>query len=273
MTGGQPPAVRLERASLRLGGRPIWTDVSLAVASGELLAVMGPNGAGKTSLLRAVLGLQRLSAGTVQVGGRAPRPGNPAIGYVPQQRAFDPDLPIRGRDLVGFGLDGHRWGVTLRPEAARRRIDSILALLDAADYADAPIGRLSGGEQQRLRIAQALIGDPTLLLCDEPLLSLDLHFQQVIVQLIADWNRSRGATVIFVTHDINPLLPVVDRILLLAGARWAAGSPDEILTSETLSRVYGLPVEVLRHRGRVLVVGAELGGHEPVLAAHGDVSE
>jgi zinc/manganese transport system ATP-binding protein len=272
VSNGQTPAVRLERASLRLGGRPIWTDVSLTVAAGEFLAVMGPNGVGKTSLLRAVLGLQPLAAGTVHVGGRAPRPGNAAIGYVPQQRAFDPDLPIRGRDLVGFGLNGHRWGVTLRPDAARQRIDRILTLVDAAAYADAPIGRLSGGEQQRLRIAQALVSDPTLLLCDEPLLSLDLHYQQVIVQLIADWNRSRGATVIFVTHDINPLLSVVDRILLLTGARWAAGSPDEILTSEALSRVYGLPVEVLRHRGRVLVVGAELGGHEPVLTAHRDVS-
>ena len=271
MIDGQPPAVRLERASLRLGGRPIWTDVSLTVASGEFLAVIGPNGVGKTSLLRVVLGLQSLSAGTVQVGGRAPRPGNAPIGYVPQQRAFDPDLPIRGRDLVGFGLNGHRWGVTVRPEGVRKRVDGILRRLDAARYADAPVGQLSGGEQQRLRIAQALVGDPTILLCDEPLLSLDLHFQQVIVQLIADWNRSRGATVIFVTHDVNPLLSAVDRILLLAGARWAAGSPDEILTSETLTRVYGLPVEVLRHRGRVLVVGAELGGHEPVLAAHEDV--
>ncbi len=265
MSVEQPP-VRLVEATLRLGGRTLWEDMSLVVPRGEFLAVLGPNGAGKTSLLRVLLGLQHLSRGQVRIDGRPPMRGSVAIGYVPQQRAFDPDLPVRGRDLVAFGLDGHRWGVSRHLRTSEERIEEILKLVGAERYADAPIGRLSGGEQQRLRIAQALVGNPRLLLCDEPLLSLDPNSQQAVVQLIAEWNRRRNATVVFVTHDINPLHAVARRVLLLAGGRWAAGPVEQVLTTETLSRLYGTPVEVLTVQGRVVVLGAELGGHEPVPA-------
>lgn len=258
------PAIRLDHALLHFGHGPLWEGLSLVVPPGEFLAVLGPNGTGKTSLLRVLLGLQPLSAGQAEVLGRVPHRGNPAIGYVPQQRAFDADLPLRGRDLVRFGLDGHQWGFTRDSRVARRQVDEILTLLDARAFADEPIGRLSGGEQQRLRVAQALIGRPRLLLCDEPLLSLDLNYQQTIVQLLSEWSRQRGVTVIFVTHDVNPLLAVIDRVLLLAGGPWAVGDVDEVLTSETLTRLYRRPVEVLRIEGRVVVLGAELGGHEPL---------
>jgi zinc/manganese transport system ATP-binding protein len=183
---------------------------------------------------------------------------------VPQQRAFDRDLALRGRDLVALGADGHRWGWSFSSRATAQRVDEMLRAVDAQRYANTQVGRLSGGEQQRLRVAQALIGHPRILLCDEPLLSLDPNYQQAIVELVADWNRRHGATVVFVTHDINPVLSAVDRVLLLAGGRWAVGHPDTVLTSETLSRVYGAPVDVLRVRGRVVVLGVELGGHEPL---------
>jgi zinc/manganese transport system ATP-binding protein len=261
----EPLSIRLEKATLRLGGRTLWEDVSLAVQRGEFLAILGPNGAGKTSLLRVFLGLQRLSQGQVQIDGHPPTRGSAEIGYVPQQRAFDPDLPVRGRDLVAFGLDGHRWGFS-RHIRAPEPVEDMLRLVRADGYADAPIGLLSGGEQQRLRIAQALVGDPRLLLCDEPLLSLDPNSQQAIVQLIAEWARRRNATVVFVSHDINPVRAVASRVLLLAGGGWAVGPAERVLTTETLSRLYGTPVEVLHVQGRVVVLGAELGGHEPVPA-------
>ncbi len=260
----EAPALRLDAATLWLGRKPLWEQLTLTVPHGEFLAVLGPNGSGKTSLLRSFVGLQPLTAGRVEVLGRPARRGNPLLGYVPQQRAFDPDLALRGRDLVALGLDGHRWGWSLPSRAAAQHVDGMLRAVDAQHYAGTPIGRLSGGEQQRLRIAQALIGHPRILLCDEPLLSLDPNYQQAIVQLVSDWSRRHGATVVFVTHDINPVLSAVDRVLLLAGGRWVVGHPDTVLTSETLSKLYGAQVDVLRTRGRIVVLGVDLGGHEPL---------
>ncbi len=260
----EAPALHLDGATLWLGRKLLWEQIALTVRPGEFLAVLGPNGSGKTSLLRAFLGLQPLTSGRVEVLGRPPRRGNPHVGYVPQQRAFDRDLALRGRDLVALGVDGHRWGWSFPSRAAAQQVDEMLRAVDAQRFAGTQIGRLSGGEQQRLRIAQALIGHPRILLCDEPLLSLDPNFQQAIVELVADWNRRQGATVVFVTHDINPVLSAVDRVLLLVGGRWAVGRPDTVLTSETLSRVYGAQVDVLRVRGRVVVLGVDLGGHEPL---------
>jgi zinc/manganese transport system ATP-binding protein len=177
------------------------------------------------------------------------------VGYVPQQRAFDRDLALRARDLVRLGLDGHRWGNGRLSSDERARIDRAIASVGASDYADAPIGRLSGGEQQRLRIAQALVADPALLLADEPLLSLDLAYQHTITGLLDERRRTAGTPVLFVTHDINPVLGLVDKVLYLAPGNWAIGAPDEVLTSETLTQLYGTDVDVLRVRGRVVVVG------------------
>jgi zinc/manganese transport system ATP-binding protein len=249
------PVVRFTDATLAYHGRRVWTDLSLTFEASSFVAVLGPNGSGKTSLLRAILGLTPLSSGTVEVLGSPPRRGNPGIGYVPQHQSFDRDLPLRGRDLVELGIDGHRWGFG-RPSAANRRtVANAIDAVEATAFADAPIGRLSGGEQQRLRIAQALVGDPALLLCDEPLASLDLRHQQEITELIAGWHGRSGGTVLFVTHDINPILPLVDRVLFVVNGRWAAGSPDDVLTSERLSDLYGSHVDVLRVHDRLLVVG------------------
>jgi len=253
--------VSLRDATLRFGARVLWDRLDLDVAAGEFVAVLGPNGAGKTSLLRVLLGLQPLTAGTVLVNGGSPRRGSGDVGYVPQQRGFDRDLPLRGRDLVRLGLDGHRWGWS-RPSRARRRlVDQAITAVGAAGYADAPVGMLSGGEQQRLRIAQALLGDPVLLLCDEPLLSLDLRQQQAVIGLIDRQRREHDSAVLLVTHEINPVLPLVDRVLYLVGGRWAIGTPDEVMTTERLSDLYQAPVDVLRVRDRIVVVGAPEAGH------------
>jgi zinc/manganese transport system ATP-binding protein len=248
--------VRIRDADLRFDTRTIWRGLHLDIAAGEFVAVLGPNGSGKTSLLKVLLGLLPLSGGTVEVCGRTPRRGSDLVGYVPQQKSFDPDIPLRGRDLVRLGLDGHRWGFGRDRKKATKKVDAAIASVGATAYAAAPLGRLSGGEQQRLRIAQALLGEPRVLLCDEPLLSLDLSHQRATSALIDQRRRGAATSVIFVTHEINPVLPLVDRVLYLVGGRWAVGTPDEIMTSDTLSNLYGTNVDVLRVRDRIVVVGA-----------------
>lgn len=252
------PVAVFDDARLALGARTLWSGLDLQIRPGEYVAVLGGNGTGKTSLLKVLLGLMPLSGGSVRVHGQPPRRGSTAIGYVPQQRAFPAEAPMRGRDLVGMGLDGHRWGVRLRGLGqARRRVEEALEQVGALDYADAPVGLLSGGEQQRLRIAQALITRPDLLLFDEALLSLDMGHQREVADLVAEQSRSAGAAVLFVTHDINPIIDDVDRVLYLANGSFRIGAPQEVLRSEVLSELYGAPIEVVRAGGRIIVVGAE----------------
>ena len=255
------PVLSLRGAGVRFGERTLWDGLELDVAPGEFVAVLGPNGSGKTTLVRVLLGLLPLSSGEVRVGGAPPRRGSPTIGYIPQQKALEPELPLRGRDLVGLGLDGHRLGVGLRGRSTRRaKVDAALAAVGGTAYADAPVGRLSGGEQQRLRVAQALVGDPRVLLCDEPLLSLDLAHQRTVTRLIDERRRTAGTAVLFVTHEINPVLPLVDRVLYLVDGRFRIGPPHEVMTSAVLSELYRTEIDVLRVRDRLVVVGAEGSG-------------
>jgi zinc/manganese transport system ATP-binding protein len=250
------PILSLHDAELTVGGRVLWSGLDLDVAPGEFIAVLGSNGSGKTSLLKAILGQFALSAGEARLLGEPLHRGDRRIGYVPQHRLADDTVLLRGRDLVGLGLDGHHWGIGLPTREHRRRVDALLEAVGASHYARVPVTRLSGGEQQRLRIGQALAGDPSLLLCDEPLSSLDLHAQHVVTELIDRHRRERGFGVLFVTHDVNPILDRVDRVLYLAGHHFRIGTPDEVLRSEVLSELYGSPVDVIRTAGRVVIVGA-----------------
>ncbi|HEY8590312.1 MAG TPA: metal ABC transporter ATP-binding protein [Naasia sp.] len=251
------PALELTGAGITLGGRTLWSGLDLRLVPGELVAVLGPNGAGKSSLLRAVLGQLPLTDGSVRVAG-SPKAGH-RIGYVPQQKLFERGAPLRARDLVAFGLDGDRYGLPIPSAARTRRIDEALAQVGAESYAGRPVGLLSGGEQQRLRIAQALVGRPALLLADEPLLSLDLAHQRAVLDALDAYRRGADAGVLLVTHDVNPLLGMVDRVLYLAPAGHRLGTPDEVFTGEVLTRLYGVHVDVLDVHGRVVVVagGAE----------------
>lgn len=253
--------ISLSGAELAFGDRVLWRDLDLDLRRGEFVAVLGPNGSGKTSFLRVLLGQRRLSAGTLLIDGRPPRRGSDLLGYIPQHRAVHPGTPLRGRDLVRLGVDGHRWGLPTSSRSTRQRVDELLAAVGAAAFADVPLAMLSGGERQRLRVAQALATDPAILLCDEPLLSLDLHHQKVVAELVDARRRSHGTTVVFVTHEINPILDRVDRVLYLAGGRFLVGTPEEVMTSATLSDLYGSPVEVFQVRGRYVVVGAP-GSHD-----------
>jgi zinc/manganese transport system ATP-binding protein len=246
--------VDVRDASVVLGGRTVWSHVDATVRAGEFVAILGPNGVGKSSLLKAILGLVPLSAGQAVVAEH-----HREIGYLPQRRNFDASLRIRGVDVVRLGVDGDRWGLPLpgkRSRAAAARVDELVELVGARAYAHRPIGQLSGGEQQRLLIAQALARRPKLLMLDEPLDSLDLPNQAAIAALISRICRAEHLAVMIVAHDVNPILPYLDRVIYLGRGGAVSGSPDEVITSATLSELYGTPIEVLTASdGRVVVVG------------------
>jgi zinc/manganese transport system ATP-binding protein len=261
-----PPIITLRDARLGYGSRLLWDGLNLDIAPGEFLAVLGANGSGKTSFLKTLLGMAPLTAGSLMIDGEPARRGHRSIGYVPQQKHFAPDTPLRARDLVGLGLDGHKWGIRMRGRSYRQRVDELLAQVGATAYAKIPVGMLSGGEQQRLRIAQALASNPKVLLCDEPLLSLDLNHQKAVSALVGHQAKANGTAVVFVTHEINPILEHVDRVLYLAGGRFTIGTPAQVMTTEVLSGLYGTHVEVLHSNGRIVVVGrpdAVIDGHVP----------
>jgi zinc/manganese transport system ATP-binding protein len=252
-----PAAIELRDAAVVLGRQTIWSEATLGIQPGEFVAVLGPNGAGKSTLLRVLLGELPLSAGTVSVLGTSPRAAKRDIGYLPQRHGFDASMRIRGVDLVRLGLDGDRWGLPLpRRKGPRRRVEEAIALVGASEYARRAVGECSGGEQQRLLIAAALVPRPRMLFLDEPLDSLDLPNQSAVATLLNDICRSEQMTILLVAHDANPLLTHLDRVVYVAGGRILSGPPEEVITSETLSALYGSTVEVLRTSdGRLVVVG------------------
>ena len=255
----------LTGARLAFDDRVLWDKLDLTVRSGEFLAVLGPNGTGKTSLLKVLLGQLPLSAGSVTICGRRVENGSGRIGYVPQHRSVDHGLSLRGQDLVGLGYDGHRWGVTtLRDRAAKRvAVQRALRQVNGVSLAGVPVGVMSGGEMQRVRIAQALATDPVLLLCDEPLLNLDPANARLVSALIDARRREAGTAVLFVTHEVNPVLPYVDRVLYLVEGRFRIGTVEEVMTSATLSELYRADIQVVKVGSRYVVVGEHLdhSGH------------
>ncbi len=242
--------------------RTVWDGASFSIGQGEFVAVLGPNGSGKTTLFRMLLGLAQPLDGSLTVFGTAPRRGNPRIGYVPQQHPIDSETGIEALQLVRLGLDGNHWGMG---SAAQGTAEALAALktVGAEELAYRPLGVLSGGELQRVFLAEALVGKPNLLLLDEPLANLDMRRESDFVRLINDVVRSRHITVLLIAHNINPLLPVLDRVIYVANGRVATGKPADVLTSESLTNLYDIPIEVLKDsHGRIAIIGMEEPTHE-----------
>ena len=252
-------AIELAGVTLTLGARTVLSGVDVTVGEGEFVGLLGANGAGKTTLLRAVLGLIRPAAGRITVMGAPAMRGHAAVGYLPQANRPAIDSRLRGWDFVAAAVDGRRWGLPILHRAGRRDVDRALDLVGATALARRPLGELSGGERQRLMLALALLGEPRLLLLDEPLMSLDPHHQRGVVELVRDLQRDLGLTVLFSAHELSPLLGALDRVLYLGGTQAAIGTVDEVITGPVLSRLYGSPIDVVRLDGRIFVMS---GPHE-----------
>lgn len=246
------------------GDSVVWKDATFAIRKGEFVGVLGPNGAGKSTLFRLLLGLSQSKNGTLSVFGGKPKRGDQKIGYVPQRHSVDPEMNIEALEIVRLVACGGHWGFDLPAGARQERVEALKALRDvgAEELAYRPLGQLSGGELQRVFLAQALSGNPELLLLDEPLANLDIRREGELVQLIKQVVEKRGVTVLLIAHNINPLLPVLDRVMYIANGRIATGQPGEVLNSESLSKLYNAPIEVLKDsRGRIAIIGAEEGAH------------
>ena len=257
--------IELDRATIGIGGRNVLANVSFSVRAGEFIGVLGPNGAGKTTLMRAILGLQPPSAGTLRVFGREPRRGDPQIGYLPQVRTVLPDLRVRGLDFIGSSMHGERWGLPSLNRQDRVTIEATLESVGARDLARRALSDMSGGERQRLLLAQALIGSPKLLLLDEPLISLDQRHQEVVIDVVRKVCREHGITVLFSAHELNQLLGTLDRVLYLGNGQAVLGTVDEVITAPVLSRLYGADIEVVRAGGHIFVMSR---GREVEASAH-----
>ena len=249
------PVLQIRNATLGFGDKTLWSELNLDVQPREFIAVIGANGSGKTSLLKAILGEVQLTSGEIRIDSKLVRRGNHHVGYIPQHRTTDVSVPLLARDMVRLGIDGDRFGPPLPNRRTKALVASVLQSVDASHLANKKIGELSGGELQRLRVGQAVVSSPDLVLADEPLSALDLHQQKVIAELLNRQRNEHEAAVLFVTHDVNPILEFVDRVLYLANGKFRIGTPDEVFRSEVLTELYGTPVDVVRNQGRIVVVG------------------
>jgi len=246
--------IELDRVTIGLGGRNVLVDTSFAIKRGEFIGVLGPNGAGKTTLMRAILGLIPPSTGSIRVFGRAPQRGDAGIGYLAQVRTVLPDLRVRGLDFIASSVHGERWGVPSLKRSDRVMINETLAAVGARDLAERPLAEMSGGERQRLLLAQALLGEPRLLLLDEPLISLDHRYQEAVIELVRRFARERNITVLFSAHELNQLIGALDRVLYLGNGHAALGTVAEVVTAPVLSQLYGADINVVHADGHIFVL-------------------
>ena len=250
-------AVTFDDVTLELGGRTILSSVSFAIEAGEFIGLLGPNGAGKTTLLRAILGLVQPRSGAIGVLGQPALKGNRAVGYMPQVRGST-DLRWTGWDFVAGAAGGHRWGLPRLDRAARDEVAWALDIVGATELARRSLSDLSGGERQRLLLSQALLGRPSLLLLDEPLISLDPTHQRGVVDLVSRLKKELGLAVLFSAHELNPLLNAIDRVLYVGSGRAILGTVDEVITGPILSALYGSQIEVLRIGKRIFVMAGDV---------------
>ena len=264
------PALQISDLAITLGGNAILSGINATINAGEFIGIFGPNGAGKTTLVRAIIGTLAPTHGTIEILGESPHKASRQIGYMPQGHAGFDSTALSARTLVEASCHGDRWGIPWTSAKSRAEVDRVLELAGAASYANRPFSVLSGGERQRVMLAQALLGDPKILVLDEPLASLDPKNQALLIDCICRVKSLTHTTILFVAHDMNPLLRVMDRVLYMAGGGAVLGKIDDVVTSQSLSKLYGFDIEVVRVGTRVFVISAESNMVESACDHHHD---
>jgi zinc/manganese transport system ATP-binding protein len=256
--------ITAEHAVAGYQDKTVWSDASFDIDRGEFVAIIGPNGAGKTTLFRLLLGLQQPVSGTIKIFNAPPKRGNTQIGYVPQRHTIDSETNIESLELVRLGFSGKQWGFNLFSQKDRKAAFDALEAVGARELAHRSLSTLSGGELQRIFLAESLVSNPDILLLDEPLSNLDMRREKELLQLVNNVVRSRNVTALLIAHNINPLLPFLDKVVYIANGKLATGKPKEVLTSESLTALYGVPIEVLNDsKGNIAIIGIEDShGHE-----------
>jgi zinc transport system ATP-binding protein len=237
------PIIRMTDVAFSYNGQPVLEDVNLAITPRDFVTILGPNGGGKTTLLKLMLGLLRPTRGKVRIFGREPWEVRGAIGYMPQHVQVDPSFPVRVLDVVLMGRlhRGRRWGPFGRDD--RRAAVKALADVDMEPLARRSFAELSGGQRQRVLIARALVGDPQLLLFDEPTANLDVVIEGEIHHLLCQLNRQ--VAVVTVSHDVGFVTHCVKTVVCVNRRVWV--HPTEELTGDLIAEVYGGHVRMVRH--------------------------
>lgn len=246
-----------QNVSISFGSREIIRDFSAEIGEREFIGIFGPNGVGKSTLMRAILGLCPMQSGSIHLCGNSHGKANQYIGYLPQSHSFLETSSLTVRALVGAVYHGEKWGIPWFSARTASKVERALELAEAREYANAPFSLLSGGEKKRVMLAQALIHEPKLLILDEPLASLDPKNQMLLVQRILQIQQETDLTILFIAHDVNPLLGAMTRVMYMAEGNIALGRAEEIISNESLSALYGMKIHVLRVEGRVFIVNAE----------------
>jgi zinc/manganese transport system ATP-binding protein len=252
--------VRAKKLSAGYKSNLLWSEADFSISAGEFVGLLGPNGAGKTTLFRILLGLIKPISGELKILGQPPQKGNPRIGYIPQRRVPDSESKLIAVEYVRLAISGTKYGFSL-PAKSRQEYSLALETLnrvDGLDLAESPLSELSGGEMQRIFLAQALVSKPDLILLDEPLANLDIKRSNQLINLVHNIAKEDSIGVVLIAHDINPLLPVIDRIIYIVNGQVATGGLDQVVNSKTLSRLYNAPIEVIKDsKGRIAVLGTE----------------
>ncbi len=241
-----PNAIEIENLTVALGGKEILSSINLVLQEGKFLGIVGPNGGGKTTLLRVILSLMKYVSGKVIVFGKTPvmavKEG--VFGYLPQHMNVDSDFPATASDVVLMGL----YGKFRRASGdARRKAADMLETMGMSSYADYSFGKLSGGQQQRVSIARALVGEPRLLVLDEPSTGIDVVGQEDFYHLLKGLQKKFGLSIVMVSHDIGVITAYVDEIACLNKTLHYQGSPLGALNEEVLKELYGKSMEVIMH--------------------------